>query len=232
MLAELRPSHLLHSAWITEHGRYWGASENADWLRASQDLIEAFARHGGRRVVGVGSCAEYDWTQEGDVPWPETRSCVPATLYGQAKRDLAAWLDTAGLDYAWARLFFLFGEGESPQRIVPYLLQCALNGETARCTSGLQVRDFLSTRLCGEYLAAVVASDLTGAVNVASGQGITLRDLVEPIEAATGRTLNVDFGALPDRPGDPVSIVADVTRLRELGVPIQDLVAELVRIAD
>ncbi|ESQ75343.1 NAD(P)-dependent oxidoreductase [Asticcacaulis sp. AC402] len=234
LLAALRPSHLLHCAWITEHGRYWGAPENADWVRASQALIEAFGRHGGQRVVGVGSCAEYDWTLEGDAPWPETRACVPATVYGRAKLGLATWLaDRApdlGLDYAWARLFFLFGEDEHPQRIIPYLIRCALTGETARCTSGLQVRDFLNTRLCGEYLASVVASDLTGPVNIGSGEGVTLRDLAGFIETAVGRKLEVDFGALPDRPGDTASIVANINQIgTACNLPRSDLTGELAR---
>src|SRR5262249_2454693 len=59
LMTTLRPSYLLHLAWVTAPDRYRDAAENLDWLEASHALIKAFAEHGGQRFVGVGSCAEY-----------------------------------------------------------------------------------------------------------------------------------------------------------------------------
>ena len=61
LLAQVRPRHLLHSAWYAVPGKYWTAPENFRWVRASLHLLQTFAAHGGRRVVVVGSSAEYDW---------------------------------------------------------------------------------------------------------------------------------------------------------------------------
>ncbi|EGF89431.1 NAD dependent epimerase/dehydratase family protein [Asticcacaulis biprosthecium C19] len=226
-MARIRPTHLLHNAWYTEHGRFWHAPENAVWLDASKALFAAFAEAGGRRVIGVGTCAEYDWVRSDTTPWRENDPLAPATPYGRAKNDLHQWLAGQGIDYAWARLFLLFGPGENPARIVPHLIRCALTGEPARCSSGRQVRDFLSTQACGERVAAVATSNLSGAVNIASGVGLSLRDLAPLIEAATGRPLRAEFGALPDRPEDPPYMVADVARLNALGIPTFDLKAAL-----
>ena len=59
LLREVRPTLLIHAAWFVEHGRFWTAPENQDWLEASDRLARAFVEGGGRRILGVGSCAEY-----------------------------------------------------------------------------------------------------------------------------------------------------------------------------
>src|SRR5689334_19533914 len=64
LLKKIKPSHLLHLAWVTTPGKLWEAKENLDWLELSTHLIEAFAHNGGKRAVLAGTCAEYDWTAE------------------------------------------------------------------------------------------------------------------------------------------------------------------------
>lgn len=61
LIARVRPSHLLHLAWDAEPGRYWTSEANLDWVAASLDLARLFAAAGGRRFVGIGTCAEYAW---------------------------------------------------------------------------------------------------------------------------------------------------------------------------
>jgi nucleoside-diphosphate-sugar epimerase len=70
-----------------------------------------------------------------------------------------------------------------------------------------------------------------GAVNVASGRAVAVRDVVAMVARAAGGVDLVRSGALPDRPGDPASIVADVTRLaREVGwAPRETLEAGIER---
>jgi dTDP-L-rhamnose 4-epimerase len=65
MLGAVRPTHLLHFAWIATPGVYWNSPENYRWLVASRYLLEAFQRAGGVRAVVAGSCAEYDWSKVG-----------------------------------------------------------------------------------------------------------------------------------------------------------------------
>lgn len=219
LLRDVRPAVLLHAAWYVAHGRFWTAPENADWVDASEALADAFAEAGGRRFVGIGTCAEYAATDGVDsAPWPETRRLAPETPYGIAKAALAARLAALarrrGLSVAWGRLFHLFGEAEHPDRLVPSVALALLAGREARCASGRPVRDFASTAFVGRALAALAASAVTGAVNVASGEGRSIADLVRLIGEAAGRPDLIRLGALPDRPGEVPAMVADVTRLR------------------
>ena len=50
LMRELAPERLVHLAWYVEHGRFWSAPENLDWVAASLHLLRAFAASGGRRV--------------------------------------------------------------------------------------------------------------------------------------------------------------------------------------
>jgi nucleoside-diphosphate-sugar epimerase len=215
LLRDLRPTIVVHCAWYVAHGKFWTAPENADWLEASTAFARAFAELGGRRFVGIGTCAEYaDGDTADDVPWKETRVVAPATPYGRAKADLAARLATMPIRTAWARLFHMFGAGEHPDRLVPSVARALKEGREARCASGRPVRDFCSTRFVGEALAALALSGVTGPVNVASGQGRAIADVARFLGVASGRPDLVRLGALPDRPNEVPHMVADVTRLR------------------
>src|SRR5688572_6363850 len=74
---------LLHLAWSAKPPGYWTDPDNLRWLAASLELVVAFARRGGARVVGVGTCAEYDWRAGHCVE--RSTPLVAASLYGTAK---------------------------------------------------------------------------------------------------------------------------------------------------
>ncbi len=217
LIARLRPTHLLHAAWDVTHGAYWTAPANLDWLAAGARLLRRFLDAGGQRAVGVGSCAEYAWTAERYTE--ATAPLAPATPYGRCKLALAEAFAAAGMlgaSTAWARLFFPYGPGDGPQRFIPALLRSLAAGEPFATTAGTQRRDFIHIADVGEALAALLLGPVAGPVNIAGGEGVALRDIALECAAALGADpALLRFGALPIRPGDPPSLVADVARLRE-----------------
>ena len=54
LLAAVRPTHLLHLAWIAVPGVYWTSPENHAWVEASKHLLNTFARYGGERAGDRG----------------------------------------------------------------------------------------------------------------------------------------------------------------------------------
>ena len=215
-LAAIRPSHLLHLAWTTEHGKFWTDPANETWRAATLDLVDRFIAAGGQRCVIAGSGTEYDWS--GTAPLSEGRTPLnPATPYGQAKaatfRAVQAKAAAAGLAYTHARLFFSYGPFEQPQRLVPLIIRALLKGEPARLTSGTQVRDFLDVRDVGRCLALLLASDVEGAVNVASGTGVSVARIARLLGDLMGRPERIQLGALTLPREEPSAIVADVSRL-------------------
>jgi nucleoside-diphosphate-sugar epimerase len=226
LIRAIAPTHLLHTAWDVTHNKYWTASANLDWLQASKYLLSAFFAQGGRRAIGVGSCAEYDWTATGFDEY--MTPLKPATDYGKSKVALFRAFEShcnQNASTAWARLFFPFGPGEQVGRLLPSVITSLLNGRPADCTAGHQVRDFLYVADVGRALAAILDSGIDGPINIGTGHGIYLRDLIMATAEQVGRPDLVRLGALPMRDGDPPFLVAETRRLRhEVGfVPTTSL---------
>nr|USU30085.1 NAD(P)-dependent oxidoreductase [Methylobacterium sp. OTU13CASTA1] len=215
LLADVAPSHLLHLAWDAEPGRYWTSPSNLDWVAASLDLARSFHDIGGRRFVGVGTCAEYTW---GDPRFDEATSpCRPATLYGAAKdgtrRILAAYAESVGLSFAWGRLFYLYGPGERRGRLVSDAAHALLTGAEFPTSPGHQRRDFLHVVDAAGALAALLDGPVTGAVNIGSGEAVPVRTLLDGLATRTGRFDLVRYGARTLGPSEPAAIEAAVARL-------------------
>lgn len=226
LIEQVRPEQLLHLAWYAEHGRFWTSPENLRWVEASLALFRAFAASGGRRAVMAGTCAEYDWShldRPGASELPrltETGSPVqPLTLYGTSKHathiTAERLAEIAGIEFAWGRIFFLYGPGEQPGRLVPAVTRALLAGEAVPASDGRQVRDFLHASDVAGAFVALLGSEVCGAVNVASGEPVTVGAVIETIAARIGRPELVRWGEIARGESDPDTLLADVTRLRE-----------------
>lgn len=217
LMARERFSHLLHLAWIATPGTYWTSLENLAWVQASLGLVRAFAAHGGRRLVGAGSCAEYDWRYgyfvEGLAP------CRPATMYGRSKdgfRRLAeAYCAASGLSFAWGRIFYTFGPGEDYRRLAPSVVQSLLAGRPVPCTHGQQLRDFLYVEELARAFVELLICRVEGCVNMASGTPIAVRDFALALAGEAGRPDLLRFGEIPLSATEPPLLTANVRILRE-----------------
>ncbi len=219
VVREVRPEILVHLAWYAEPGNFWTSTENLRWVEASLALLRTFVDADGRRAVIAGTCAEYDWSQADGALREDSTLLRPSTLYGAAKKGLhevaEAFSAQAGLELAWGRIFFLYGSDEPRGRLFASVARALLAGEPARTTAGEQVRDFLHVSDVGAAFASLAISEVTGAVNVGSGDGVALRDLVAEIGLAAGRPELLNVGALPPREGEPPRLVADTRRLHD-----------------
>jgi len=227
LMQDVRPTHLLHFAWNAVPGQYWTTLDNFAWVQASLELLRHFQAVGGQRVVMAGTCAEYDWAygycSEGVTP------TAPTTTYGTCKLALQRMLDAyatqADLSSAWGRIFFLHGPHEHPSRLVSSVIRSLLQGESARCSMGTQIRDFLHVQDVADAFVALLESDVVGPINIGSGQPIALKEVIYKIAQRIGRPELVRLGAIPTSPTDPRLLCADVHRLsHEVGwMPAYDL---------
>jgi nucleoside-diphosphate-sugar epimerase len=169
---------LIHCAWEVEHGAFWTSPANDRWHAASLDLVRRFRAAGGKRILALGTCAEYDATDPG--PWNEDRPIRPATPYGQAKAALWHDLtDLCGDDLTWARLFHLFGPGEDPRRFVPSICLSLAAGRPAVVNSPHLIRDYAPTAHAARCLSCLLDSDIRGACDIGSGSPVTLGQMAE-----------------------------------------------------
>ena len=215
-IEEHRPSHLVMLAWPTDVGTR-DHMVFTPWLENIVPLMRAFAANGGQRFVGIGSCMEYDWEQAS--PLSEATPLRPGTEYGRSKaaafEHVSTEADRSGLSWGWARPFFLYGPREPQRRLIPDVVTSLLKGEDVHCTEGLQYRDFLHVDDVGAAIASFAVSEIDGPMNIASGSGIQVRELVKIFAERLERPDLVKFGARPLQGYEAPEVVADVTTLNQ-----------------
>lgn len=207
-LEKFRPTHMIHAAWLPVHGDVMGNPRNWDWLKASIDLVEAFRAFGGQRAAVVGSCAEYDWHD--GVCRPDTTPLVAGSLYGGAKNALRNSLEvfskSSGLSLVWPRPFFIYGPGEHPTRLVAHVIHALLEGRLAEISHGRQIRDYLHVDDVACGIVTSLLSEHEGPVDLASGDPISLREIVSEVARQIGREDLVRFGVRKS-PADEAPVV-------------------------
>lgn len=212
-----RPEGLIHLAWDTTPGAYRETPANLEWTAASLCLFYSFARHGGKRAVIAGTSAEYSW--KSSEPFDEKQTPLqPESLYGISKdslrRILEAWAPTAGVSLAWGRIFCPYGPHEKKSRLIPKLITKLESGETLPFDSGHTTRDFLHVDELGSAFAALFDSGFEGAVNLASGEDLTIRQVLTYLGEGLDRSDQIQFDQVPDPGGQPPRVVASVEQLK------------------
>ena len=218
LVARIVPELCFHAAWIATPGAYLTSPENAVHEDVAEQLGRALVDVGCRRLVALGTCFEY---APSETHLSESSPLDPTTPYARAKHAaherLAQVCDGTAMSLAWARLFYLYGPYEDPRRLVPAVTLALLEGRSVPTTAGEQLRDFLHVDDVARALVAVAESDLVGAVNIASGSPVTVREIVERLGHLVGRPELVELGALPYAPGDPMVVAGDVAKLAGTG---------------
>ena len=199
---------VIHVAWYAEPGEYLQSPKNLDCLAGTLRLAQGAIQAKVRRFVGVGTCFEYDLSAGHLSIQTALR---PSTPYAEAKvaafTELSRLLPPEGIEFAWCRLFYLYGEGENERRLVPYLHSRLRAGEPAALTSGEHIRDYLDVRDAGRMIVDAALGTVQGPVNICSGVPTTIRQLAERIADEYGRRDLLHFGARASNIVDPPCVV-------------------------
>jgi dTDP-6-deoxy-L-talose 4-dehydrogenase (NAD+) len=186
-------------------------------LPAQYRLLKQLVQAGLPSLMVTGTCFEYG-LQSGQLT--EEMDTRPSNPYGLAKDVLRRQLQflQRELPYAltWARVFYVHGEGQAANSLLPQLCRAAASGEAMfPMSGGEQLRDYLSvTELARKLVALVATRRENGVVNVCSGQPISVRRLVESWIEARGLTIRPELGRYPYPSHEPFSFWGDDTKLR------------------
>jgi nucleoside-diphosphate-sugar epimerase len=177
------PEAAVHLAWYAEPGRYLDAiPENLRSLATTAVLLESLASAGCPRTVLAGSCVE---------------ARAPSTIYAAAKKaahDVAAGLARAGVSTTCAHVFYLYGPGEDPRRVVPTVIRALLRGEPVAVGDGHETRDYLHVSDVASAFCALIDDDLGPSTDICTGRTVRLRDVFEVIGRETGRPELIRYG--------------------------------------
>ncbi len=218
-LERFQPQACISLAWYAEPGKYLYSAENVPVLEQSLAALHTLGALGCKQFVGVGTCAEYD-TDCGFLREDETPT-KPATIYAACKLSMCLigqhMAAAAGMNFAWGRLFYIYGQQEDQRRLVPSLIESLRQGKPFEATAGEQIRDYLHLNDVAEGLVTLAQQGASGVYNIASGQPISIRSLMETVGDIIGRRDLITFGALPYRQWEPMFICGDNRKLRSLG---------------
>ena len=155
----------------------------------------------------------------------EDDSCAPISLYGQSKLELETWIAffgrTAGLRYLIVRPSNPYGRNQ-PLRGGQGLISVAMGKLLDRQPlevwgDGSSVRDYIYVDDLVLSIRRLIEANMHGIiVNIGSGEGQSLLEIVATIEQVTGKELELIFR--PSRPVDVPRLVLDVDRLRAIGL--------------
>ena len=180
-------------------------------------LLSALQDRNGIRVIHTGSWSEYaDPTS--NTPISEEHPIAPSTAYGTAKAEgtLLGLRQSRGTGnpFTVLRLFHVYGPGEAPHRLLPYLVDRLTRGEPADLTAGTQIRDFVYVSDAVDALVAAATTDLeTEPFNVATGIGTAVADVVRMVAAELDAPNHLlRFGALESRPDEPETVIGNAAR--------------------
>lgn len=233
-IAALGPDTCIHLAWYAEPGKYLDSRENLASLAGSLRLVDVLIECGCRHMVAAGTCAEY---AESSRPLLETDPTKPKTLYAASKLSLCLvgqqLANLGTIAFAWGRIFYLYGPGEDSRRAVPALIRALLKGDGFPATQGEQLRDYLHVDDVARAFVTLAVSKASGVYNIASGNPVAMRELMQTVGHALGKQDLIRFGALPYRDWEPAFVAGDNHRLKSLGwLPAINLDEGLVSAAD
>ena len=214
-LVEFQADAAFHLAW-------WGGNSNSfvndprqifENIPGSIELLRLLVLGGVRRFIGFGTCVEYGHFE---IPTAETLKPHPQNLYGSSKLQLGILLETLcqklGISFAWVRPFWLFGEKDDPNRLIPYVISHYQKSLTPQLTPGEQLWDYLYIEDAIDALISLLEnSQAIGKFNLASGQVHSLRTVVEFIYDQMCPTVNVGLGSKPYPQGQIMHLQADIS---------------------
>ena len=219
------PERIFHCAGVSgaRHGGGWEPVREAQRVNVNGlvNLLQAISISGApvRTLVRLGGLEEYG---SGPAPYVETQREAPRSAYSASQvagtHLLQALRPTLPFAAVTLRPALIYGPGQSPDFLIPALIDALLAGREFPMTEGRQRRDLLHIDdLVSAMLTASTTDGLGGEViNIATGVAPSIRTVARTIRRLMGASHCLMFGALPDRPNDILDLRADSSKARRL----------------
>lgn len=212
-----QPDVLIHLAW-GGLPNYKSLHHFEDELPAQYRFLKTLVESGLKNLLVTGTCFEYGM-QSG--PLSEHMEARPNNPYGFAKdmlrRQLEYLQQVTQFNLTWTRLFYLYGEGQAENSLLPQLKRAVERGDRIfKMSDGEQLRDYLPISEVAKLLVSLaMAGRDNGVVNVCSGKPISVRKLVEGWIRENGWSIDLDLGQCPYPDYEPMAFWGDRDKLKQ-----------------
>ncbi len=203
---------------LPNHNEAFHITEN---LTDSLKFISYILNKGIKKIVIAGTCYEYG-LQNGMLA--ESIETKPINCYAIAKDSLRKLTQSLcnyhKVDFAWLRIFFVYGEGQHPKSLIPSLDKAILNKDKGfDISQGDQIRDFIKVdKVAKLFLKITDSSEANGIYNIGSGEPISILDFLENYINEMQSDIKLNRGVYPRRKDEPLAFWADTTKLESLTV--------------
>jgi nucleoside-diphosphate-sugar epimerase len=201
------PDVLIHLAW-DGLPNYKSLHHFETELPLQYAFLKNMVEGGLRSLLVTGTCFEYGM-QSGPLA-PDIQT-LPNNPYGYAKDALRQQLNflqtIKPFNLTWARLFYMYGDGQAGSSLYPLLKQAVLRGDKVfNMSGGEQLRDYLPVEQVADRITQLaMAGDNVGAINICSAKPISVRNLVEQWLQDNGWEIELNLGYYPYPDYEPMA---------------------------
>ncbi|MBM7824873.1 dTDP-6-deoxy-L-talose 4-dehydrogenase (NAD+) [Arcanobacterium pluranimalium] len=212
-----RPDVVIHMAW--RDGFVHNSPAHIDDLPAHAHFIENLYKGGLKQLVVMGTMHEVGYWEGAITADTPTN---PESMYGIGKNALrgltALYAKQNDAIMQWVRAYYIVGDDARGNSIFSKLYKAAQEGKkTFPFTTGKNLYDFISVDELAHQIAAVaLQTEVTGVINAATGQPMSLADRVEKYIVDNNLDISLDYGAFPDRPYDSPGVWGDVEKITKV----------------
>jgi len=173
-------SILIHLAWSTLDS-YHSEAHLTQHLPNHITFLEGLLRNGLKSIIISGTCFEYGLV-DGQIP--PYQSAAPVCNYARAKNNLHTHMRQIQNKYSyclhWARIFYVYGEGESSKTLLGQLKSAIQNKETIfNMSRGDQKRDFIHVNEVAKHLIKLIRNQQSGVTNICTGKPKSVNQFVD-----------------------------------------------------
>jgi dTDP-6-deoxy-L-talose 4-dehydrogenase (NAD+) len=202
-----RPDVLIHLAW-EGLPNYKSLHHFETELPRQYHFLKSMIEAGLPSLLVTGTCFEYGMQSGPLAADTLTKPCNP---YGHAKdilrKQLTFLKSAAHFNLTWARLFYMYGEGQPGTSLYPKLKEAVLRGDKIfDMSGGEQLRDYLPVEEVALQITqlAMARKDI-GAFNICSGIPVSVRRLVEQWLDDNGWEIELNLGHFPYPDYEPMA---------------------------
>jgi UDP-glucose 4-epimerase len=188
-------------------------------VEGTRILLDSFSEARPKTVLFASSAAVY---ADRTGPISERSAVAPVDIYGKTKAAgeqlFTRFAAETGTRCVIARLFNVIGERETNPHIVPEIVEQLRQGATRLRLGNLHTsRDYTDVVDVAEALERLLLErSVSAIVNIGSGRGVSVAELVSACEAIVGRDVLATVDPRRVRANDRAELVADTGFLRTL----------------